>query len=465
MGERNAEGGATGSLLRGEDVEAEVEAKDVGASETTATRTLVLFWVLGVLNNASYVIMIASAKSISSGGVALVYLAAGLPGLLTKLSAPLWFDRVGYFPRLFVATVCMALSFALVGPLGFGRLGLQLGGVLLCSVQSSLGEASLLALASRYPARGRAAVSAWSSGTGFAGIFGYAWVFLCTKALRFSPAGTQTAALAALPTSFALAFSALLKGARVRPAGRRVVAGEGDGVPSSAGDADDDVDDGADRVSAPRAVEMSAWTRVGFGLSLWPVTGAIFAVYFSEYAMQSGVWASMGFPSPNGPHGAKRRDAFYLYANWLYQCGVLCSRSSGFLTTRQVPKSALWAMALAQCGLLVFFAVDAADHFWYDSSLFALCFVVGLFGGAVYVYGFRSLSATSEGALAELAMPVGAFAADAGTFASNVVGLYLQACLYDANQIQAKTAVEWSICSGGIHPAAGGGAGRPVIHQ
>ena len=229
-----------------------------------------------------------------------------------------------------------------------------------------------------------------------AGIFGYAWVFLCTKALRLSPAGTQTAALAALPASFALAFSALLRGARARPAGRRVVAGEGDGAPSSAGDdADDDVDDGADRVSAPRAVEMGAWTRVGFGLSLWPVTGAIFAVYFSEYAMQSGVWASMGFPSPNGPHGAKRRDAFYLYANWLYQCGVLCSRSSGFLTTRLVPKSALWAMALAQCGLLVFFAVDAADHFWYDSSLFVLCFVVGLFGGAVYVYGFRSLSAAA----------------------------------------------------------------------
>ena len=139
MRERNAEGGATGSLLRGEDVEAEVEAKDVGASETTATRTLVLFWVLGVLNNASYVIMIASAKSISSGGVALVYLAAGLPGLLTKLSAPLWFDRVGYGPRLGFAAACMAGAFALVGPLSFGRTGVQLSGVLLCSVQAALG--------------------------------------------------------------------------------------------------------------------------------------------------------------------------------------------------------------------------------------------------------------------------------------------------------------------------------------
>ena len=101
----------------------------------------------------------------------------------------------------------------------------------------------------------------------------------------------------------------------------------------------------------------------------------------------------------------------------------------------------------------MFRAVDAADHFWYDRSVLALCFVVGLFGGAVYVHGFRALAARGDDATAELAMPVGAAAADAGTLASNVVGLFLQACLYDANRIGGAT-VSWSICSDGVHPTS-----------
>ena len=61
-----------------------------------AARSLVAFWLLGLLNNASFVIMIASAKSIASGGVGFVYLADTLPGFALKASAPFWFERVSY---------------------------------------------------------------------------------------------------------------------------------------------------------------------------------------------------------------------------------------------------------------------------------------------------------------------------------------------------------------------------------
>lgn len=43
-----------------------------------------------------------------------------------------------------------------------------------CPLQGGLGEASCLALSSYY--RGRPVITAWSSGTGFAGVFGYTWV-------------------------------------------------------------------------------------------------------------------------------------------------------------------------------------------------------------------------------------------------------------------------------------------------
>jgi len=296
---------------------------------------------------------------------------------------------------------------------------------MLCSLQSSLGEASLLALAARYPGRGAGAISAWSSGTGAAGLFGFFWVWFFTVALGWPLVAMQSVALCALPPLYAACFVGLLR--RAPP------------------------DDGDATATAPAEVRMTGCERLRFGLGLWPVTGALFAVYFSEYALQSGVWAAMGFPSPRR---ARRRDRFYLYANWLYQAGVLASRSSGFLVARPIPRRLLWAMAIAQCLLLGFFALDAADHFWYDTSLYAMCFVVGLFGGAVYVHGFRLLSGSGAAATVELAMPIGSFASDSGIATGNAVGLFLQGCLYDANRLKGATLQHVSVCSNGIHPFA-----------
>lgn len=362
------------------------------------------FWVLGLLNNSSYVIMIASAKSIESGGVGIVYLAGICPGLIVKATGPFWFDFVGYKLRLMVATILMALSFALVG---FGRHSLvaQLFGVAACSAQSALGEASLLALSSRYV--GSKAVAAWSSGTGFAGVFGYAWVVLLAS---FSP---QLVALVVLPPAYGIAALGLLGGMS------------------------------DDKTFFPKEVSMPFWERVRFGWRLWPTTGSIFFVYFSEYAMQSGVWAAMGFPVSE----KSARDTFYEYSNWLYQVGVLCSRSSGLLDV-SLRQRTLWLFAFLQAGLLVFFASDAAFHFWYDSSIYPLCFVVGLLGGAVYVFGFRNLSRAVPENYSEIAMACGAFSADAGILLSNVIGLFLQSCLYETNRVSdGKALVSLGFCS------------------
>ena len=64
-----------------------------GAHRQTA-RAPYWFWLLGLLNNACYVIIIASAKSIDAGGVAVVYLVDIRPGLAVKATAPYWFDLV-----------------------------------------------------------------------------------------------------------------------------------------------------------------------------------------------------------------------------------------------------------------------------------------------------------------------------------------------------------------------------------
>ena len=48
-------------------------------------RNLAAFFLLGLMNNITYVVMIAGAKQIANGGVGLVYFADIAPALLVKV--------------------------------------------------------------------------------------------------------------------------------------------------------------------------------------------------------------------------------------------------------------------------------------------------------------------------------------------------------------------------------------------
>ena len=147
-------------------------------------------------------------------------------------------------------------------------------------------------------------------------------------------------------------------------------------------------------------------------------------VYFAEYAMQSGVWSGIGFP----PESSSAREEFYEYANWSYQLGVFVSRSSGMLF--QPSLGVLWVLPLLQTLLLGFFWIDAMAELWYGQSLLMLCVVAGLAGGAIYVHGFKLLSASQPSHTRELACAAASVAADFGILIGSVAGLFIQACIY-----------------------------------
>ncbi|KAG5192278.1 batten's disease protein Cln3 [Tribonema minus] len=118
---------------------------------------------------------VAGAKEINSGGVGLVFLCDVAPGFFVKLSAPYWFHLVPHSTRVIACGVLMVCAFSLVGC--GTTLGAQLAGVSLSSTQSALGETTFLSLAARYDSRW--ALTMWSSGTGFAGVFGYVTYVFC----------------------------------------------------------------------------------------------------------------------------------------------------------------------------------------------------------------------------------------------------------------------------------------------
>jgi len=431
-------------------------ALQVRIEEAETPRHLAAMFCLGLINNSSFVIMVASAKSLIPDAVGLVYIFSSIPSFLLRLSAPYWFDRVTYRTRVICMVALMPVAYSAVA-FAKGTTWLQLMGILAMSFQTGLGEVSALALSSRFSNR---TLTMWSSGTGLAGLFGYLWVvslnlwlgmdislvlFLANvltgafflACINLSPPPPVTRPEPEDLRSFAsTAGSPRTPRSPLTPRSPwSTPAGASDPEKMQGFEFQEDetsfvlsfiMDQGDGEVVR---TELSVKERMELTGTLWPWMVPLAVVYLAEYAMQSGVWGAIGFPTDS----KSARNIFYSYGNWFYQGGVFVSRSSGTFyeaTTRE-----LWYMPVLQVLLLVFFVADAQFHWWYDYSLLGLCFVAGLAGGVTYVNGYRLIQESVEPYLKELAMAGGAIASDLGTLTGEAIGIGIQAWLYQVNSI------------------------------
>ena len=256
-----------------------------GAAGGEGRRHLGSMFLLGLMNNSSFVVLAASAKDLVPGNVGLVYVCSSLPSFLLRLSAPYWLDMVSYRTRVLVASALMPAGFTLVAT---GSGPWQMLGIVFCSLQQGLGECSALALSSRFSPR---TLTLWSSGTGLAGIFGYAWVVL------LSLAGLGIRQVLLLANVFVLLFLAACRGISRPPAVTAAAAAAED--PEGAAPDDAAVGKGApygDGAGDVVRTSLSWRERLALTLRLWRWTVPLFAVYAAEYAMQAGVWSAIGFP-------------------------------------------------------------------------------------------------------------------------------------------------------------------------
>ncbi|GAB9468996.1 hypothetical protein Gpo141_00006292 [Globisporangium polare] len=396
-------------------------------------RNLAAFWLLGFVNNVGYVIMIAGAQEISAGGVGLVYFFDIFPALFVKLSGPYWFHLVSYRQRTLLGALFMLLSFLVVA-LGTKSLALQLLGVAFSGLQSGMMEASFLAMASFYDSQ--TCLTCWASGTGLAGVGGYAWVALLHLWLGLSFSMTLELAALLFPLLYVLTFTLLLDTTRLAPATKRHYTS----IPEAATIEDplapqlamsrkmaakelDSDDDDQHR-------QLTFREKLQFTLTLGPYMIPLVVVYFAEYTMQTGVWSTIGFPVDD----PKARAQFYSAAGLAYQSGVFLSRSSGVLF--QATRSVLYLMPALQTVLLTFFTSVSAYHFAYNWPLLVLlCFVAGLLGGGVYVNAFTLLSREVRADRVELALSAASVGDTLGVMLADFVGIFLQGCLYSVNRI------------------------------
>jgi battenin len=369
----------------------------------TTTGHLTAFWLMGLINNMAYVIMIAGAKSISSGGVGMVFICEIIPSLLIQLTGPYWYPFVSYHRRIHVASIAMALSFILVilgMRLSSNGLGLQLIGVCFAGIQSGLGESSLLAYTSYY--NSRQALTCWSSGTGFSGVAGFTWVALFTHV--FTLETTLLMALLLFPVTYITIFRVMF--------------------------------DHSEKYYPESEPLLHRYHSITDGfqisLSLWPYMIPMILVYTTEYAMQAGTWAAIGFPLED----PQARALFYRNSGFAYQCGVFLARSSGTLCQVHYT-SGLFCLAFMQALMLVFFWCVAEFQFFYNWWLLCLCFFVGCIGGTVYLNSFTLLA--SEIVEKEFALAVASISSTIGILCADIVGLLLQGCLYSLHHLPGAT--------------------------
>ena len=358
---------------------------------------LIAYWALGLLNNAPFVILNASAKDLLPEAVGGFYLANSIPSLCVRLSAPYWFDLVTYRARMIAASLLMGTSFILLRTFSDSK-GLLLCCVALMSVQSGLGETTLLSLSSRYESN--KTLTAWSSGTGIAGVFGYVYVIVLRDVFKWT---TEER----LGWSSLLAFIFIFAFYNIEP------------VVDSADSTDSSSTQGKSVV--PMKTNLSWKGRLQLTAKLWPWTIPLLVVYWAEYAMQSGIWVVVEIDGYSS-------DDFYLYSNLCYQVGVFFSRSSGMVW--QPDTKVLWLMPAVQTAVLAFFIVDINTQIWYDRSLFGLAIFVGLLGGWVYVNGFRLIiEGEKDDRLKELSTASAAVFSDLGCNLGEATGLLLQKLL------------------------------------
>ena len=204
-----------------------------------------------------------------------------------------------YSVRVCGCAVLMVLALVTVA---YGEsTAVQLLGVAFSSLQGGLGEASILALTGLYDTP--RALTAWSSGTGFAGIWGYAWVMVFNFFLGLSLRATLMMANL-LVLVWLYAYFILLVEEKSSHSAVDVGTNSGTSGDSSSDDEarrfcnlererDERKTQDSDDVMPSRAAQLTVVERLRFVLGLWRFMVPLVLVYFAEvrFGSRSGILA------------------------------------------------------------------------------------------------------------------------------------------------------------------------------
>ena len=396
-------------------------------------KNLLGFWLLGLFNNYAFVIMLSAAHDLihdnektdrnvtvvsspnntrdcNKLSTGIILLANEIPAITIKLFAPfmtLWISM-----RVSFVVIFSALSFLIVS---FSRtIPITLLGVVCASLSSGLGEVSFLAFTPQFS---EPVISAWSSGTGAAGVIGAGSYALMTN-IGLSPEQTVLFMLI-VPGGLAVTFWCLLDPSRSRDSNAEYTA---------LAQSEQEEDIYLQTLQQPSLCFMEKITIIRSLLKYMIPLGT---VYFFEYLINQGLFGLLYFPDTFLSHSQQ-----YRWYQLTYQLGVLVSRSS--LVCLVITR--IWILSLLQgltAAILCFQAVTWSLSG--DSGLvlvFLVIFWEGLLGGAAYVNTFHRISEESEERSREFSLGITSVSDSLAVALAGIVALPLHNIICDMKVIQ-----------------------------
>lgn len=371
----------------------------------TTDRNLIGFWLLGLVNNFSFVVFISAAEDLLPGFAGVILLCTILPGLVTKLTLPFWLHRAPYGLR--VCTVAISVSGSMITVALSRSTTAKLVCLVAYSFLGALGEMTFLALSTFYP---EASIGAWSSGTGMAGIAGAGAYYLLRQTLQFN-ATASLLALAVVPLGLIILFFLVLDGRhKVGSAYSSVVAQNGS----------------VEETGSEGVLSVSHTKRELFPQLLQSFIMPLSAVYFGEYTINQGVLGTLtrfGGWHNKTLNGRDKSHRLYVWFNLMYQVGVFVSRSS----IEFVRINSLWSLAALQLLNLVLLSFCSIYALLPSASVASLViFWEGLLGGACYVNAFWKIRTAIPTEHREWAMATTTVGDSIGIALAALAGIWLE---------------------------------------
>ncbi|XP_049850833.1 battenin-like [Schistocerca gregaria] len=344
------------------------------------------FFVFGLFNNFGYVIMLSAAQAISNGeySESAVLMADILPSLIIKLTAPFFAHRLSFPLRIWISTISNLAAFQLVAYPKSAKI--RLLGVSLSSVGSGLGEITFLALSSHFH---KSTVSAWSSGTGAAGIFGSGWYFFFISVgpyfiHKMSIPFVTVISASPLPILSLILYHFLLSSPSPPP------------------------------FTSSRTFPFFSRFHLLPSLLL-PYILPLLSVYFLEYLINQAIAPSIVYPT--SPIHCKEYELYQL----LYQLSVFFSRSSSsFLSISQ-----LWWPVLLQLLNALLLLLHSIFHFLPYIVVTIVILLEGFLGGVTYLNAYLNISSQLHSHVKEFVMSITGVSDSIGISLASLVGLYL----------------------------------------
>ena len=357
-------------------------------------RHWVCFFLLGLINNLHFVIILSSAYSLAVSFSALdligvIQWATVILGMATKILNTMYLLRSSAYLRLLWSTVWAVIGLVLLVIATRTSFALAIVAICIVGAFSAINESVILAHL-RHFAPGL--TGAWSAGTGWSGVTGTLGYLLMFSVLKWSNEFIYTLCVPTLIVYIG-AFHYIHVTSNDYITTTEALTHAHNDAPSTE----------PQLPHPPHAAQPTSTSASAFSAkyaNMWRVFKLVWSpathlalVYFLEYVCIVG-YASVS--NPRNDDGDWWYDNAYEILNFCYQAGVLVSRSSiSFVQIRRIE-----CLSLFQT---VNFCVWFAQAYWHFMPLwlqFVLMVWVGLMGGGMYVNVFYLLTRSDGGGVA-----------------------------------------------------------------